>query len=163
MKRILRWALVLAVLISLGRLPFRAEDVAELVPVKTVIISGSGEEYTVDVGAGIRAAGKTLEEALEHLREQAVGRIFFGTAEQVVVTDAAADALEDVIGQSAFRPAAGLYRTPAEGLDPERVGAYLSTHRSNTTILQVKARRLAGLAPEIPVLVPTRCGYLVYE
>lgn len=163
MKRILRLLLAAAFLAGLAMLPFHAGEAADLLPVKTVIITKSGREYVVDVGAGVKAAGKTLAEALERLREEVTGKIFFGTADQVVVTDAAADVLEELTESQALRPAAGLYRTPAEDLDAKAVGDYLTAHSSNTTILQVKARMMTGQPMRIPVLVPAEGGFRVYE
>ena len=48
-------------------------------------------------------------------------------------------------------------------LDPEAVGAYLASHPSDSTLLQVRARLLAGQPLRIPVLIPSEGGYLVYE
>lgn len=163
MKRILRLGLLLLFLAGLGVLPFKAREVAELLPVKTIVVTRSGRSYTVDVGAGVKAAGRTLTEALQRLREEVTGEAFFGTAEQVVITEDAADVVEEVTEQAELRPAAGIYLTPEEAPDAEAIGAYLSTHSSNTTILLVKARLRAGQPPRIPVIVPADGGYRVYE
>ena len=163
MKKLLRIALIGAALGALGLLPFRATDAAKLLPVKTVIITRSGEEYVVDVGAGVRAAGRTLSEALERLKEEITGEVFLPTAEQVVITEPAEEAVEAVAEETAFRPAAGIYRTPAAAPDPEALGDYLNSHPSNYTILEARAALAAGTAPTLPRLVPTDGGWRVDE
>jgi arylamine N-acetyltransferase len=163
MKRILRLALVLLFLAGLGVLPFKGREAADLLPVKTVVVTRSGRTYTVDVGAGVKAVGRTLAEALRRLREEVTGEVFFGTAEQVVIADESEEAAEAVTEQEEFRPAAGIYRTTEADPDAEALGDYLSTHSSNTTILLVRARLRAGQPPRIPLIVPADGGYRVYE
>ena len=103
MKRICIFFLALAGLAYFGLLPFRAHDVAQLLPVETVIVTRDGGQYCVDIGAGVRAVGRTLSEALDRLQEQVSGVLFFQTAEQVIVTEAAADAIPAVAEQTRFR------------------------------------------------------------
>ena len=97
MKKLITLALIAAGLAYFGFLPFRANDVASLLPVETVIVTRSGDRYCVDVGAGVRAFGKTVAEALDTLRERVSGVLFFQTAEQVVVQEEAAEAVEEVV------------------------------------------------------------------
>lgn len=163
MKKLL---LILAVLVILGALellPFRAVDAAKLLPVKTVIITRSGERYEVDIGAGVRAVGRTLSEALERLREEVTGEVFLPTAEQVILTEPAADALEAVAEEPSFRPAAGVYRCPDPNPDAEALGRYLSSHPSNYTILDVRAALAQGQRPLPPRVLRTAGGYRVEE
>ena len=164
MKKRIRWLVLGAALAALWSLPFRATDVAELLPIKTVVITRAGDSYTVDVGAGVRAAGKTVGEALELLRERVTGSAFFRTAEQVILSPAAAAAgLSQVAEEPELRPAAGVYLTPDPDPDPHRIGAYLAAHPADTTILRVRARLLAGEDPKLPILRAESGGYRVYE
>ena len=144
---------------ALGLLPFRATDAAKLLPVKTVVVMKSGDEYVVDVGA----VGRSLSEALERLREEISGEIFLPTAEQVVVTEPAEDALEAAAAEERFRPAAGLYRTPIAAPDPEALGAYLASHPSNYTVLDARAAIAAGAEPRPPRITAADGGYRVDE
>lgn len=161
MKKLLSILLAATVLGALGLLPFRSVDAAKLLPVKTVIVTKSGEEYTVDIGAGVRAVGRTLEEALDRLREEVTGEVFLPTAEQVIITEPAEDAVEAVAEETAFRPAAGIYRTPEPCPDAEALGAYLASHPSNVTILDVRAALALGQTPHIPVIRAADGGYRV--
>ena len=163
MKKLRFAVLLLAILGALGALPFQGTDVAELIPVRTIFISGSGREYTVDVGAGVRAVGQTVRDALKALREEASGVVFFDTAEQVIVSEAASDAVEEITGLPELRPAAGLWLTPAEALDPEAAADYLAAHPGDLTIMEVRTELLSGIRPQIPGLLPADGGFRVYE
>ena len=85
------------------------------------------------------------------------------TAEQVVITEPVADAVEAVAEESAFRPAAGIYRTPLPSPDAAAVGEYLASHPSNMTVLDVRAELAAGREPRLPRLVPANGGWRVDE
>ena len=148
---------------ALGMLPFRASDAAKLLPVKTVIVTRSGGEYVVDVGAGVRAVGRSLSEALERLKEEITGEIFLPTAEQVIITEPAEDSVDAVAEETAFRPAAGIYRTPVSAPDAERLSAYLDSHASNYTILDARAALAEGCRPELPRIVAADGGWRVDE
>lgn len=161
MKKLLTVLLAAGVLGAMGLLPFRAVDAAKLLPVKTVIVTKSGEEYVVDVGAGVRAVGKTLREALDRLKEEVGGTVFFPTAEQVIVTEPADGAVEAVAEETEFRPAAGIYLTPEPSPDPEALGTYLDAHPSGVTILDVRAALALGREPAIPVIRGADGGFRV--
>ena len=163
MRKLLRIVAVLAVLWALGLLPFRGTDVAELLPVKTVIVTHRGNTYTVDVGAGVRALGRTLSEALQALREESTGKVFLPTAEQVILTEGDPVTVAEVTSEEAFRPAAGIYLTPDLNPDPDALGDYLAGHSSNTTLKDVRAALETGESPEIPVVAERDGGYRVYE
>lgn len=159
MKKLLKWGALVLILGALGILPFRGTDVAELLPVRTVIVSRAGAEYEVDVGAGVKAAGSTLHEALENLRRRVSGTVFYRTAEQVVITEQAQDVLEQVVAEPAFRPAAELYLTPDTALDAKAVSEYLSAHSGGVTITEAKARLSREEAPGLPELRRTGGGF----
>ncbi|MBQ1372290.1 MAG: hypothetical protein IIY70_05105 [Oscillospiraceae bacterium] len=159
MKKVIWTLIALGALGSLNLLPFRARDVAGMLPVKTVFITRSGEEYTVDVGAGVEAVGKTISEALEQLQQEAPEEIFLPTAEQIVLTDPDEEAVEAVARESAFRPAAGVCKTNHPKPDAEALGNYLEAHPSDYTILDLQADLLAGTQPAIPLVCPTDGGF----
>ncbi len=161
MKKLLWGALLLLALGALGLLPFHASDAAKLLPVKTVVVTRSGEEYVVDVGAGLRAVGRSISEALERLRELAPGELFLPTADQVIITEPEAGAVEAVAEESEFRPATGIYLCPDPSPDPAAISAYLDSHPSNTTVLDLRAALAAGKRPVLPRLLPVEGGFLV--
>ncbi len=161
MKKLLLLLLAAALLCALGLLPFHAEDAAKLLPVRTVIVTRSGGAYTVDVGAGVRAVGRTLAEALERLREEVSGLVFLPTAEQVVLTEPAAEAAEAVAESEDFRPAAGVCVTPDPAPDAEALSVYLEAHPLRTTVLDLRAALAEGRAPTLPRLVASDGGFRI--
>lgn len=164
MKKLFRLLLLAAALAALANLPFRSTDAAKLKPVRTVIVTHNEEQYEVEVGAAAHGIGKTLSEALDALRRTVSGVLFLPTAEQVIVVDPAGtdrEAVSAVAGEASFCPAAGLYRTEETDLDAKAVGAYLSSHPSNTTIMQVRGRLAMGEPPRIPELRRENGGYVV--
>lgn len=161
MKKLMLLAAAALLLGALGLLPFRATDAAKLLPVKTVIVTRSGDSYVVDVGAGVKAVGRTLREALGRLREEVTGEVFLPTAEQVIITEPAEGAVEAVAEETEFRPAAGIYLTPEPAPDAEAMGAYLDAHPSDVTILDVRAALALGQRPAIPVIHAADGGFRV--
>ena len=162
MKKTAGIAAAAALLAALWGLPLRGCDVAELRPVRTVVVSRDGTEFTVDAGVGVLGRGDSLTRALAELEEAAPGHLFFRTAEQVVVTASAAGDLAEVVRQEAFRPGAGLYLTPEPAPDPEALGEYLASHSSNVTLIRVRGDLAEGREPRVPVIVPADGGWLVY-
>lgn len=160
-KKLFLLLLAAALLCALGLLPFHAQDAAKLLPVRTVIVTRSGDAYTVDVGAGVRAVGRTLAEALERLREEVSGLVFLPTAEQVVLTEPAAEAAEAIASSDAFRPAAGVCVTPDPAPDVEALSAYLEAHPLHTTVLELRAALAAGQTPSLPRLVASDGGFRI--
>ena len=163
MKKLFWILAVGGVLLYLGVLPFQANDVAALLPVETVIVTRSGASLRIDIEDGLHALGQTVSDALDALQEQAPGKIFFQTAEQVVVSEDAAGAVPQVIREARFRPAAGLYLTPAEALEPETVSAYLKTRHSPLTLGQAQAALAQDEGLTVPRLLQADGGLRVLE
>ena len=166
MKTLRRLLLLGLVLAGLARLPFRGVDLAKLIPVKTVIVTRSGDSYAVDVGAGVRGVGKTLSGALADLRASVSGEIFFPTAEQVIVAGPDPEPLETVRAvaeEPAFRPAAAVYLSPESELDPASVEAYLHNRTAEATVMAVRADLRAARQPRIPLLLAHNGGYRIAE
>lgn len=161
MKKLLFLLAAIGILLYFGLLPFEANDVARLLPVETVFVTRSGEEYRVDVGAGVPGAGRTLREALEALRERVSGEIFFQTAEQVVVQEEAEDAVGEIVTEDAFRPSAAIYRTPETALDAQAVSQYLHTRHTALTLGQAAAQLESGRTPRLPTLLRSDGGYRI--
>ena len=159
MKKVIWTLIVLGALGGLNLLPFHADDVAGMLPVKTVFITRSGEEYSVDVGAGVQAVGRTLSEALERLREESPGKVFLPTAEQIVLTDHDEDTVDAVAEETAFRPAAGICKTHLPKPDAKALGQYLEAHPSEYTILDLRADLLTGTPAAIPLVFQVDGGF----
>lgn len=161
MKKLFVCTLLIAGAVYLGLLPFKAHDVAELLPVETVVVTRAGDQYRVDIGAGVRAIGKTLSEALDRLKEQVSGFVFFQTAEQVIVGEDAADAARAAITEPRFRPAAGIYLSPEPDPDANAISKYLKTRPAALTLGEAKARLARGETLWLPRLLPAGGGYRI--
>ena len=159
MKKLLWILLALAVLAYFGLLPFHASDVAQLLPVETVIVTRSGTQYRVDVGAGVEGVGDSVRAALDALREHASGIVFFQTAEQVVVSEEATDAVEEIVTDEQFRPSAGLYRTDETALRAHDLTPYFRTRHTPLTVGRARAALTEGAPVCLPLLVRADGGY----
>ena len=116
-------------------LPFREYDTGRLLPLLTVQAArtDSGVTLVSEVGTG---EGKTWEEAVEDLRRNASGEVFFDTAEQVIFCDRTL--IPDALESDVFRPAAQVYFSDTLQ-DPEGLHEYLSAHESHITVADLRA------------------------
>lgn len=144
----------------LGLLPFEATDVAELIPAQTVFIMKNGGQYTVDVGAGVRAVGDTLKSALRALQEQTAGTVFFDTCEQLVLMGDTEALLPEIAAEESFRPAAGVY-TVSEQPEIGAVSEYLHSHHGGVTVSGIKAAVAEGQQVNVPRVEPVGGGYRI--
>lgn len=160
MKKLLWLIAAVAIAAYLGVLPFKATDVADLIPARTAFLMKDGTQYSVDVGAGVRAVGSTLKEALTALQEQTAGTVYFGTCDQLVLMGDTTALLPEVAAEPEFRPAASVY-TAAEQPDAEAVSAYLQNHHGDLTLGDVKAALAEGVAVRPPQLVSVGGGFRI--
>ncbi len=111
-------------------LPFREYQTQQLLPIKTVQAERTAEGIHIvsEVGEGI---GATWNDAVEDLRENAAGDVFFDTAEQAVFSDQAL--AQEAADSGILRPAAQVYFAK-ELLEPETLNAYLTAHPSDRKI-----------------------------
>lgn len=140
-------ALCAAVLTVIFGLPFQTHDTARLLPLRTVQAALDGGVYLrSELGEG---RGADWQEAVENLRKNAPGEVFFDTAEQLVVCGGAETLLPQIIEAGTLRPAAQVFRAdrlrPAEGLN-----AYLNAHGSGVTIGDVTAALARGETAALP-------------
>ena len=128
----------LAVILTLAfGLPFQEYDTARLLPIKTVQVERTekGVHLISEVGEG---EGADWRAAVEDLRANAPGDVFFDTAEQVIFCNRSLVA--QVVASEELRPAAQVYYADAP-LDPEGLNEYLSAHESDITVADLRAER----------------------
>ena len=115
-------------------LPFREYSTKQLLPIRTVQARREEGEIHIlsEVGEG---RGRTWEEAVRDLRENAPGEVFFDTAEQAVFSDRplALEAAESGV----LRPAARVYFS-SRFSDPEELYAVLSAHPGRLQISDLR-------------------------
>ncbi len=125
----MRWALLTAAVLTLiFGLPFREYETQQLLPIKTLCAEydDGGVHIVSEVAEG---RGRTWDEAVENLRNNASGDVFFDTAEQLVITDAVI-ALE---AKADLRPSAQVYLV-SELPEVDGLYAYLKAHPSEMTM-----------------------------
>ena len=133
----MKWLYLIAaaVLTFIFGLPFREYDTAQLLPLLTVQAArtDSGVTLVSEVGTG---EGATWEDAVEDLRQNASGEVFFDTAEQVIFCDRTL--IPDALKSDVLRPAAQVYFSDTLQ-DPEGLHEYLSAHESPITVADLRA------------------------
>lgn len=160
-KRIGLGLLLLAIVAAAGWLPFQSSDVAQLVPIETLVVSLDDGWVILDGGEAL-GRGKNWEEAWEDLHHGADGRVFLGTVEQVVMSGAAVELLSDAAWNEEIRPAAAVCTSLGSTPDPEEATAYLSAHNGGVTLQQVRVALLKQETIKLPVLVQTEGGLRLY-
>ncbi len=124
------WIGAALVLILLYGLPFTKHDTGKLLPIRCVQAQRERDEIHILSEAG-EGYGKTWEAAVEDLEANALGEIFFDTAEQAVFSDPAL-AMEAALSGD-LRPGAEVFfRKGME--DPEILYKYYSQHGSRLKI-----------------------------
>ena len=142
-------ALCAAVILTLlFGLPFRAHDTAKLLPLQTVQAALDGAEVRVLSERG-EGRGATWQEAVDDLRKNASGEVFFDTAEQLVLCREAVTLLPQIVQAGTLRPAAQVFR--AERLfDAETLGDYLNAHPGGVTVGDASAALTRGETLVLP-------------
>ena len=160
-KRIGLGLLLLAIIAAAGWLPFQSSDVAQLVPIETLVISLDDGWVILDGGEAL-GRGKNWEEAWRDLHHGANGRVFLGTVEQVVLSGAAVELLSDAAWNEELRPAATVCTALGSKPDPKEATTYLSAHNGGVTLQQARAALLKQETIKLPILVQTEGGLRLY-
>lgn len=129
-------ALLAAVLTIFFRLPFREYRTQALLPIKVLQAerTENGVHIVSEVGEG---TGATWIEAIDNLRQNAAGDVFFDTAEQAVFTDA--KLAREAARSGILRPAAQVYLVETL-FEREDLNAYLNAHPSNVQISDLERK-----------------------
>lgn len=158
MKRIVLFVLLAAALRMTGLLPFSGSDVAELVPVEALTVDWKRNQVVLK-GEDCQGRGEDWEAALEDLRRGGNGKVFLGTTEQVVMSEAAVHLMPDVIRSGDLRPAAVICVCLGTLPEPKEAAEYLSSHNAGVTIQKVQASMVKGEGVELPILRHTEGGW----
>lgn len=161
MKRIF-WIAAVAVLVKLtGLVPFESSDVANLAPVEALTVTMAQNQVVLD-GGDCRGYGADWDAALQDLRDGAEGKLFLGTAEQVILSKDALELLPDVVRCGELRPAAVICVCLGDPPDPADAASYLSSHDAGMTIQRIRAAMLAEEGVALPLLLNTEGGLRLY-
>lgn len=129
-------ALIAAALTFVFGLPFREYRTQELLPIRTLQAeyTKEGVHIVSEVGEGY---GTTWLDAIDDLRDNAAGDVFFDTAEHAVFTDLAL-AIE-AANSGILRPAAQVYLVE-KLLDRADLNEYLTAHPSGAQISDLERK-----------------------
>ena len=83
-------------LTALFFIPLRRINVADLLPVETVAVYMEDEQVVLETDTGHSGAGKTVAEALAALKKNTTHVIYLDTAEYLLVSERALDAVGDL-------------------------------------------------------------------
>ena len=147
-------ALVLAVY---QLIPFKATDVSKLQPVQTMVISTQDGTVCVSCDEDLTGYGSTLRQAMKDLENSAPGTVFLGTAEQIVVCGDS-NLIRQLTEIKELRPAAQLYLADTVP-DAEEVTAFLYSHDTDVTLLDLKAAVVYGQSLTVPCLAEEQGRY----
>lgn len=126
--------LLAAALTMIFGLPFREYDTAQLLPIRTLQVekTAAGVHILSDVGEG---TGRTWAAAVENLRENAPGDVFFDTAEQIVFCGGV---VREAVESGLLRPAAQVYFASMLR-DSAALNEYYSAHESSLSVAELRA------------------------
>ena len=145
MKKLLLLGILLILLFS----PFARRDVAEILPVETLVLSQQGEDCRLSTDLGYYGIGATPKQALENLLETAPGKIVLSTTRSLVVE--AKETLYGLLKLDALRPGTALFFT-RQPVDAGDCNLYVSRHRGDATIGKYLACLTTGEILAVPVL-----------
>lgn len=127
--------LLAAALTLIFGLPFREYDTAQLLPIRTIQVekTAKGVHILSDAGEG---TGENWAAAVENLRENAAGEVFFDTAEQIVFRGGAV--VREAVESGDLRPAAQIYFV-SELRKDDLLNDYYKTHQSDLSVAERRA------------------------
>ena len=163
MKRLYFYIAAAAALFLLKLLPLQGTDVAELLPVRVMLVEAEDGLVRVRCDHDAEGAGKNWELALADLQSSAEGQVFFGTIEHVVLAPSAWYLMPRLAASTELRPAAKLYYGPQELPEAEEAAAFLHAHPGGLTLCQARAALLSGGHIHAPRLVETEGRLLLAE
>lgn len=135
MKRILGAALAVAAVWLMPRLSHPAVDIGKLEPVEAVLLIGTKNGIRLETDTGASGEGKTLEEAVEALREGASGEVFLETADKLLISGDVSSYWPEIYGL--FRPNSQVCFANAN-IDLTEAAAYLEMHPAKQTLAQIR-------------------------
>lgn len=132
----MRILLYCAILAAVLLFPGKGTDVGKLIPVEVIALSESEAGVTVRTDTGDMGSGRTLDEALQNMKDTAPGMIYLDTAEYLLVETGCEDLMTAMGGY--LKKSVRVCRTE-EGICLEGIADYLSAHRPGEKLGEVTA------------------------
>ncbi len=123
LKKIL---LYMVIITGLTIIPVVKTDVGKLHPVELVYLYEEENAYCIQTDTGVLGMGHTIQEAVEDLKETAMGVIYLDTAKYLVVTEETQMEIEQMLPYMKGDE----YLCKAKGnIDVEEAARYLDVHQ----------------------------------
>ena len=133
MRKMMLCIAAIAITGFVGLLPFSGTDVGRLHPVEVLAVSAADERIKVETDTGITGTGKSLEAAIEDLKQASTGKIFMETANYLLVNEDGISLLPELF--ALLRPACQVFIFAGSG-KMDNISKYLESHPSNVTLLR---------------------------
>ena len=133
-----RWMWLLVFLLAFGILELPEGSVEELQPVQLLMADMEGEQVVLQTDTGDEGSGRTLEEALDHMKTSSSKKIFLKTAELLILRNNAVNLIGE-LGEL-LRPAVRVCISEDE-LDLTKAAEYLTYHRPDRTLGELLGSR----------------------
>ena len=132
------WILLILIVVLLWAMPFQSYDTERLLPI--LCIQAQRERGGIRIlSEGGEGFGISWAEAVENLRENASGEVFFHTAEQAVFSDM--ELAVEAAGSGDLRPGAEVFfRCGME--DPRILYPFYRQHRSDLKIADLMEKEV---------------------
>ncbi len=134
-----KWAFFCGAILAIGvfvRIKPTGVDVAALEPVELLYVDSRNGMYYLMVDTGQEGSGKTVAEAISNLKDRSSGKIFLNTAEHLLVSPAAWEAVERFFQH--LRPDCSVVIAAGQP-DMEAAPLFLRTHKPGFTINDLRA------------------------
>ena len=93
MKRIIVYIAIMAALLLV---PIQGADVGKLQPIEVAFVYRAGKQIVLETDTGDKGVGNTGAEALQNLKDTTPGIIYLDTAEYLLLTEDAQEAVEQL-------------------------------------------------------------------
>ncbi len=121
----MRKILYVAILASLLFAPVNRVDVGKLLPIRAVAVYVSNDQIVLETDAGNKGQGKTLDESIDRLKQNASAIIYLDTVELLLVSHGAKKWLPEL--ERCFKPSVKVCFCEAQG-DVEEAAKYADVH-----------------------------------
>ena len=91
MKRAVAYLIILAALLAV---PVKPLELDKLIPVQVISVTKEGQVYRIETDTENAGTGPTVEHALQNLKNTAKGIIYLDTAQYLLFTEPAQEAVE---------------------------------------------------------------------
>lgn len=159
MKKIVAAALLL--LLVPGWMPFSRGDVGTLQPVRALVVSRQGSLIVLD-GGQVQGRGTTWEAAMEDLLESGSGKVFLGTADQIVLVQTAVGLLPKVLSEPTLRPSAQVCVSEQPVTEVSQTADFLAAHETGVTVARLRTVLANAESLAMPVLRQTEGGLRIH-